>query len=67
DDIGIELHEFEITPSHPWRDHLVREVRISRNTIILSIYRHDKALIPRGNTQFHLGDLVVVCTNNQAR
>ncbi len=64
EDIGIEMHEFEITVNHPWRDQLVKNVSIDRNTVILTVYRHEKPIVPRGNTQFHLGDLVVVCVNN---
>ena len=66
DDLGIELHEFEITGKHPWKDKLIRDIRIKQNTVILAIYRGTKAIIPRGNTQFHEGDLVVVCTNENA-
>ena len=61
DDIGIELHEFEVTASHPWKDQFIKDLNISKNTVIVSVYRHEKAMIPRGNMQIHLGDLITVC------
>ncbi|MBR1627838.1 MAG: ion transporter, partial [Lachnospiraceae bacterium] len=64
DDIGIEMHEFEITANHPWREQLLKDVRVQPNAVVAAIYRHEKAIVPRGNTQFHLGDYVVVCINS---
>lgn len=61
DDIGIELHEFEITPSHPWKDKLIKDLDIRKDTVIVSVYRHERAMIPRGNMQIHLGDLITIC------
>lgn len=61
DDIGIELHEFEVTASHPWKDRFIKDLNIGKNTVIVSVYRHERAMIPRGNMQIHLGDLITVC------
>lgn len=61
DDIGIVLHEFQITSSHPWKDRLIRDIPVRKDMLIVSVYRHEQALIPRGDMQLHLGDLVTVC------
>ena len=61
DDIGIELHEFEVTASHPWKDQFIKDLNVGKNTVIVSVYRHEQAMIPRGNMQIHLGDLITIC------
>ncbi len=65
DDIGIELHEFEVTSRHPWKDSLIRDISIPKDTTIVSVFRHDRALIPRGDMQIHQGDYVTICKKSQ--
>lgn len=61
DDIGITFREFAITPNHPWRDMLIRDIKTDDNTIIVSVVRNEKTKIPRADLQIRLGDLVTIC------
>ncbi len=61
DDIGIIVKDSFISENHMWNGQLVKDLAIGDNTIIVSIMRHSKALIPRGNTRIELGDIVTVC------
>ncbi len=65
DDIGLEFREFAITSNHPWKDRFLSEIKMEKDSIIVSILRHERVIIPRGNRQLHLGDLVTVCTRHQ--
>ena len=61
DDLDIHLKEFPITMEHPWRGHHVRDIQIPDDTVLVSILRQGKALIPKGSTLIQHGDIVTVC------
>lgn len=61
EDIGVALKEFTITPNHPWRDKLIKDIRLDKNTILVSVVRNEETKIPKGNLQIRLGDMVTIC------
>lgn len=61
DDIGIEFREFAIVANHPWKDKFIKDIAMEKDTLIVSILRHEQVVIPRGDRQLRLGDLVTVC------
>ncbi len=59
-DIGITLKEIVLRERHPWVGHAIRDLDISRQTLIVMIRREGKALIPNGSTVFQEKDAVFV-------
>jgi voltage-gated potassium channel len=59
-DIGITLKEITLRERHPWVGCEVRELDISRQTLIVMIRREGKTIIPNGSTKLQLGDAVFV-------
>lgn len=59
-DIGITLKEIILRERHPWVGHEIRNLDISRQTLIVMIRREGKALIPNGTTKLQEGDAVFV-------
>lgn len=59
-DIGITLKEIILRERHPWVGHEIRNLDISRQTLIVMIRRDGKALIPNGTTKLQEGDAVFV-------
>ncbi|MCR4798048.1 MAG: ion transporter [Lachnospiraceae bacterium] len=60
-DLDINLKEFSITEDHPWRGHHLSNISIPKDTVLVSVFRHGRSIIPSGNTMFQKGDLVTVC------
>ena len=61
DNSTIRVREFPIPDGHDWEGKEVRGLNLSHNTTVVSIVRKGKAVIPKGNTIIHKGDLVTVC------
>lgn len=60
-DVNIQLKESLIKKDHLWINKPIKELDIDTNTVIVSIYRNGKAIIPKGNTIIRVGDIVTVC------
>lgn len=69
EEVPIEFKEIIIDEDHPWKNVLIKDLDISRKTIIISIKRKNKTIIPVGNTKIMQGDSVVIYTkrNNNTR
>lgn len=61
DDIGIHVREIPIIDGHSWKNKKIRDIDIPENTVIVSIIRRGKPMIPKGDTTIHGDDLVTVC------
>lgn len=59
-DIGITLKEIVLRERHPWVGRAIRDLDISRQTLIVMIRREGKALIPNGSTVLQEKDAVFV-------
>lgn len=64
DDRLIELKELEIKANHPWAGEMIKELDISRQTIIVLIHRGKDTIIPKGSTKLQEGDTVLMYTQS---
>ena len=60
DEINIKLKEIIIKQMHPWNGHAVKDLDISRQTIIVMIRRKGRIIIPHGDTIIKEGDMVIL-------
>ena len=60
DDLDIKLTEKFVGPDHPWSNHLVKDLDISRQTTIVSIHRKNRNIIPHGTTLVKAGDTLIL-------
>ena len=60
DDLGIALKEVTIKEEHPWVDKRIRQLDISRQTLIIVIRRKNKIIIPHGETLIKKNDVLIV-------
>jgi trk system potassium uptake protein TrkA len=56
---NIEIVEVEIGPRSPVIDQEIRGLRLPAEALIISVIRHDHAILPQGDTRFELGDSVI--------
>ena len=62
DDSPIELKELVLRARHPWNGRPIRELDISRQTVIVAVERRGKALIPNGDLVLREGDRLILYT-----
>ena len=62
DDWNIELKEVELRHHSPWKDRAIRDLDISRQTLIVLIKRRGTMLIPHGGLVLREGDTVLLYT-----
>ena len=60
DDIGIKLKEVTIKEQHPWVGEKIKNLDISRQTLIIVIKRKNKVVIPHGDTTLRTNDVLMV-------
>ena len=58
----IKLKEVVLQKQNPWMDKRIRDLDISRHSVIVLIKRKNKALIPNGNMVLREGDNVFLYT-----
>ena len=58
----IKLKELILLKNNPWVGHRIRELNISRHSIIVLVKRGRRVLIPNGNMVLHEGDMVIIYT-----
>ena len=54
----IELTEQVLTKKNPWCGQFVRDLNLSRRTVIVLVKRNGRTFIPDGNTKLKAGDLL---------
>ncbi|MDO5784522.1 MAG: ion transporter [Eubacteriales bacterium] len=62
DDVGITLKELILKERHPWTGQRIRDLDISRQTLIVMVRRDGKVHIPNGNMRLMAGDTVLLYT-----
>lgn len=58
----IDLKEVVLKKQHPWKGQRIRDLDLSRHSIIVIVKRRNKALIPNGNMVLHENDRVFMYT-----
>lgn len=59
----ITLKEVVLRKQNPWTDTRIRDLDISRHSVIVLVKRGNKALIPNGDMRLHEGDHVFMYTH----
>lgn len=67
DEIGIKLRELVLRERHPWVGTAIKDLDISRQTLIVMVRRGEKILIPNGSLVLEEGDLLVLYTKKDIR
>ena len=67
DEIGITLKETVLKERHPWAGQEIRDLDISRQTLIVMVKRGDKVLIPNGRLRLLPEDTVLLYTKRNLR
>ena len=62
DDDHINLKEVVLKKQNPWTGLRIRDLDISRQSIIVLVKRRNKSLIPNGNMKLEAGDRVFIYT-----
>ncbi|MGC8666604.1 MAG: NAD-binding protein [Chthonomonadales bacterium] len=60
---NIEIVEIEVGPKSPVLNKQVRDVPLPAGALIISIIRHDQAMIPAGDTRYEEGDSLIALVN----
>ena len=58
----INLKEIVVKNKHPWNNKCIKNLDISRNSVIVLVKRKNKALIPNGNMFICEGDRIYIYT-----
>ena len=67
DDKRIDLKEMVLRHQNPWNGQKIRDLDISRQTIIVMIRRKGEVLIPNGDLVLQEGDSVILYTQTHLR
>lgn len=65
DDTHIELKEVELLRHNPWNGLSIRELDISRQTVILMVKRGNQTIIPKGRLRLMEGDKLIMYTQER--
>lgn len=65
DDKRIDLKEVVLKEHNPWNGEYIRDLDISRQTIIVMVQRKKKMLIPRGDLKLLEGDKIILYTQSR--
>lgn len=67
DENGISLKELTLRERHPWSNQLIRELDISRQTLIVMVRREGRVLIPNGSLRLLPGDTLLIYSKRHLR
>ena len=67
DEDRIELKELVLKAQHPWNGLAIRDLDISRQTVIVMVERNGKVLIPGGDLVLLEGDKLILYTKARLR
>ena len=65
DDKHIELKEIVLLEHNPWNDQYIRDLDISRQTMIVMVKRKGSMLVPKGSLMLKQGDHVMLYTQER--
>ena len=67
DEAGITLKELTLTDRHPWAGLQIKDLDISRQTVIVMVRRNGRVVIPNGSLQLLPGDNILLYTKRIMR
>ena len=62
DNRHIDLKEIVLGKHHEWNGQLIKDLDLSRQTIIVMIRRDEKLIVPKGDQMLLEGDTIVLYT-----
>lgn len=62
----INLKEITLLEKNPWNGQLVKDLDISRQTILVMVKRGDRIIIPNGFTRLCVGDVILLHTRDHS-
>ena len=65
DDRHIDLKEIVLLKSNPWNGQAIRDLDLSRQTMIVMVKRNGKVVVPNGNLVLLEGDHVILYTQER--
>ncbi len=60
EELAFSLIEMNIDKNHIWKNKLIKDITFPENTLVITIKRGDKNLVPNGNTEILEGDNIVL-------
>lgn len=66
-DMNITLKELTLKEHHPWVGQMIKELDISRQTLIVMVRRRGKLVIPHGTLALEAGDTMILYTKKVYR
>lgn len=60
----IDLKEIVLLAKNPWNGRLIRDLDLSRQTIIVMVKRDGRTIIPKGSTRLQAGDKLLLHTKD---
>ena len=67
DDSHIELKELVLQARHPWNGQPIRDLDISRQTVIVMVERRGRVMIPTGDLVLLEGDKIILYTKRHIK
>ncbi len=64
-DVELTMKELKLGEKHPWLGHRIKDLDISRQTLIVMIRRGEDAFVPNGETVLQLGDTLFVYSKHK--
>ncbi|MBR5390502.1 MAG: ion transporter [Clostridia bacterium] len=59
-DLHVELKQVTLLAENPWNDQYVRDLDISRQSVIVMIKRGRRVILPNGGTRLKEGDILLI-------
>ena len=59
-DVPMHLKEVTLGNTHPWCEKFIKDLDFPRQTILLSIKRGSRSIVPKGGVKLKAGDTIVV-------
>lgn len=67
EELGVTMKQMVLQPKHPWVGNEVRNLDISRRTLIVLVRRNQEMILPDGSFVMEAGDKVVLYTRKDIR
>ena len=67
ENVPVQFIQFTMTLEHPWSGRALREVVLPPGTILVSLRRGERTLVPDGSTVLRRGDELTLCAHAPAQ
>lgn len=58
----LSFGQIEVTADSSWNGKMVKDLHMPGNVLLPMLFRDKQRIVPKGNTVFHEGDIVIVCS-----